>query len=67
MRVENGEEMSLEQAVERCKRMEESLRVKEQEAQEFIVRERRRMQEKVDAYNKHHGEMSKTKDDRYKA
>ena len=60
VRVENGEEMSLEQAVERCKRMEESLRVKEQEAQEFIVRERRRMQEKVDAYHNQLCEMSKT-------
>jgi hypothetical protein len=60
VRVENDDEMSLEQAVERCKRLEESLRVKEQEVQDFIFRERRRMQEKVDAYHNQLCEMSKT-------
>jgi hypothetical protein len=65
VRVENDDEMSLEQAVERCKRLEESLRVKEQEVQDFIFRERRRMQEKVDAYHNQLCEMSKTRYSQY--
>lgn len=51
VRIDNDEEMSLEQAIERCKRLEESLRIKEQEVQDFIFRERANMQSKIAAYH----------------
>jgi len=60
VRVENDEEITREQAIERCARLEESLRTKELAVQHFIFNERARMQDKLNNIHNQLCELSKT-------